>query len=159
MLAISEHGSKLTLMEQSAPRRTTYTLPADLQESVSKYAPLLGLTHHQFVNQCVGQIIQGFESDDIIPDLPLLKLGRIMLGKTTSDSKFFKTILSMIAPTAEELTDKYREALCEVMKNHDGPLTKEVWEVYRHQAMETARLRAVAERKLAKVKNSKGDGK
>ena len=146
------------LMKETTSRRTTYTLPTELQEGVVKYAPTLGLTEHQFVNRCVEGILQGLESNDISHDIAILKLGRVMLGKTLLESPLVTKLCAMFAPNAEEITTWHKRYLAEMLNQHEGPLTKEVMEIFWERAIEQNKLRVATEKKLAKAK-SKGDGK
>jgi hypothetical protein len=144
--------------ETKTPRRVTMALRNDLNERVFKKAEELGQNANYFVNQCVEGILDAMDGDDIAHDIPVLKLERIMKGKTMLDSKWVNALCAFIVPNVdvEEVTMWHRRFFAELVNKHEGKLTQEYLNLYWKQAAERNRRRIEEEKELARLKKAKG---
>ena len=147
--------------EPKVPRRVTMALRNDLNERVFKKAEELGQNANYFVNQCIEGILDAMDADDISHDIPVLKLDRIMKGKTMLDSKWVNALCAFIVPNVnvEEVTVWHRRYFAELTNKHEGKLTHEFINLYWKQAAERNRQRLEEEKEVAKLKKTKGSGK
>jgi hypothetical protein len=145
--------------EPKPPRRVTMALRSDLNERVFKKAEELGQNANYFVNQCIEGVLDAMDADDISHDIPVLKLDRIMKGKTMLDSKWVNAICSIFVPNVEEVTTWHRRFFAELVNKHDGKLTQEFIELYWKKAVEMNRQRIEMEKDVARLKKGKGGGK
>jgi len=142
--------------EPKPPRRVTIALRSDLNERVFNKAAELGQNANYFVNQCVEGILDAMDGDDIAHDIPVLKLDRIMEGKTMLDSKWVNAICSLFVPNAEEITTWHRRYFAELVNKHQGTLTQAHIDLYWKDAAEMNKARIAREKELARLNKTKG---
>jgi len=96
-------SDRLSTMENEtkSARRVTMALRTDLNDRVFKKAEELGQNANYFVNQCIEGILDAMDADDISHDIPVLKLDRIMKGKTMLDSKWVNALCAFIVPNVD----------------------------------------------------------
>jgi hypothetical protein len=142
--------------EPKTPRRVTMALRNDLNERVFKKAEELGQNANYFVNQCVEGILDAMDGDDIAHDIPVLKLDRIMKGKTMLDSKWVNYLCSFFAANVEEVTVWHRRYFAEMVNKHQGKLTQAHIDLYWKDATEMNKARITREKELARLNKTKG---
>lgn len=142
--------------EPKPPRRVTMALRNELNERVFKKAAELGQNPNYFVNQCIEGILDAMDGDDISHDIPILRLERIMKGKTLLDSKWITALCALFAPTVEEVTVWHRRFFAELINKHEGRLTHAHMDLYWKEATEMTKARAAREKELARLSKSKG---
>jgi hypothetical protein len=142
--------------EPKTPRRVTMALRNDLNERVFKKAEELGQNANYFVNQCVEGILDAMDGDDIAHDIPVLKLDRIMKGKTLLDSKWVNYLCSFVVANAEEVTVWHRRYFAEMVNKHEGKLTQAHIDLYWKDATEMNKARIAREKELARLNKTKG---
>jgi hypothetical protein len=101
------------------------------------------------------------DADDISHDIPVLKLDRIMKGKTMLDSKWVNALCAFIVPNVdvEEVTVWQRRYFAELINKHEGKLTHEFINLYWKQAADRNRKRIEDEKEVARLRKAKGGGK
>jgi hypothetical protein len=139
------------------PRRVTVNLRSDLNERVVEKAAELDQNPNYFVNQCVEGILDAIDGEEIAQDIPILKLARIMKGKTLLDAKWVTALCSVFAPHAEEITAWHRRYFAELTNRHEGTLTEEFIKLYWKQAAEMTRQRIETEKQIARLHKSAGN--
>jgi hypothetical protein len=147
--------------EPKTARRVTMALRSDLNDRVFKKAEELGQNANYFVNQCIEGILDAMDADDISHDIPVLKLDRIMKGKTMLDSKWVNALCAFIVPNVdvEEVTVWQRRFFAELINKHEGKLTHEFINLYWKQAAERNRQRIEEEKEVARLRKTKGGAK
>ena len=147
--------------EPKSARRVTMALRTDLNDRVFKKAEELGQNANYFVNQCIEGILDAMDADDISHDIPVLKLDRIMKGKTMLDSKWINALCAFIVPNVdvEEVTVWHRRYFAELINKHEGKLTHEFINLYWKQAADRNRKRIEDEKEVARLRKAKGGGK
>ena len=146
---------------KTTARRVTMALRSDLNERVFKKAEELGQNANYFVNQCIEGILDAMDGNDISHDIPILKLDRIMNGKTMLDSKWVNALCAFFVPNVniEEVTVWHRRYFAELVNKHEGKLTEDYFKLYWKQAAERNRQRIEEEKEVARLRKAKGGGK
>lgn len=141
--------------EVKTSRRVTMALRNDLNERVFNKAAELGQNANYFVNQCVEGILDAMDGNDIAHDIPVLRLDRIMKGKTLLDSKWVNVLCSFFAPNVEEITVWHRRYFAELINKHDGKLTQSHIDLYWKEANEMNKSRIAREKEIARLSKAK----
>ena len=141
------------------PRRVTINLRSDLNERLLQRAAELDQNPNYFVNQCVEGILDAIDGEEIAQDVPILKLARIMKGKTLLDAKWIIAICSRFEPRTDEFTVWHRRYFAELANRHEGTLTEEFNDLYWKQAAEMTRQRIETEKQIAHLKKATDKGK
>ncbi len=145
--------------EPKTPRRVTINLRSDLHERVMQRAVELDQNPNYFVNQCVEGILDAIDAEEIAQDIPILKMARILKGKTLLDAKWVGALCAIFAPHAEEITVWHRRNFAELANRHEGKLTEEFINLYWKQAVEMTRQRMETEKQIARLKKTAGNDK
>lgn len=138
-----------------APKRITLVLRADLTERALEKAALLQQNPNNFVNLCVEGILDAMDAPGNY-DAPILALYNRVKGRTLLTSKAVMTLVSAFVPEVKDIDDKERRFLMELIDQHQGPLTPEIFKGYGKMAARMNMERIAHEKELKKLqgKNS-----
>ena len=143
------------MQKESKPKRVSMALRNDLNERVFKKAQELGQNPNYFVNQIIEGVLDAMDAGDVAEDIPVLKLNRLMKDEPLLDSRIIRDLVSLFAPTHEEVTAWHRRFFARLVNKHEGKLTKEFLELYWKQATELNRQRVESEKDVARLKKIK----
>jgi len=144
------------MQKESKPKRVSMALRNDLNERVFQKAAELKQNPNFFVNQIIEGVLDAMDNGDTSENIPILILNRLMKDKPLYDSKIVNEIVSLFAPTHEEVTLWHRRLFARLVNKHEGKLTKEIVEFYWKQAVELNRQRIESEKELARLQKGKG---
>jgi hypothetical protein len=144
------------MQKESKPKRVSMALRNDLNERVFQKAAELKQNPNFFVNQIIEGVLDAMDNGDTSENIPILILNRLMKDKPLYDSRIVNEIVSLFAPTHEEVTLWHRRLFARLVNKHEGKLTKEIVEFYWKQAVELNRQRIESEKGLARLQKGKG---
>jgi hypothetical protein len=132
--------------------RVTMALRQDLNERVFKKAEELRQNSNYFVNQCIEGILDAMDADDIVHDIPILKLARLAKEKPLLDAQKLNALCLILASDTEDISVWDRRYFAGFVNHHEGELTRELLECYWRRAIEANRTRIENEKAVARLK-------
>ena len=138
----------------AAPKRITLVLRADLTERALEKAALLQQNPNNFVNLCVEGILDAMDASGNY-DAPILTLYNRVKGRTFLTSKAVMALVSAFVPEVKDIDDQERRFLLELIDQHEGPLTPEIFKGYSKVAQRMNMERIAHEKELKKLQGKK----
>ena len=132
-------------------KRITLVLRVDLIDRVLEKAKLLQQGPNNLVNLCVEGVLDAMDAPGTGYDIPILSLYNQVKGKTFLTSKAIMSIVGALAPEIYEIDAQEQKFLMELVNNHEGRLTSEVFKGYRKLAQRMNMEHIVHERELKKL--------
>src|SRR5882724_7910459 len=133
-------------------KRITLVLRVDLIDRVLENAELLQQGPNNFVNLCVEGILDAMDAQGDY-DIPILNLHNRVKGKTFLTSKAVMTIVGALFPEIYDIDRNEQKFLMELVNNHQGRMTAEVFKGYCKLALRMNMERIEHEKQLKKLQS------
>ena len=132
------HFAMISRMEPKSKKqpwkRITLVLRVDLIDRVLEKAKLLQQGPNNFVNLCVEGVLDAMDAPGTGYDIHILSLYNQVKGKTFLTSKAIMSLVGALVPEIYEVDAQEQKFLMELVNNHEGRLTSEVFKGYRKLA-------------------------